>query len=136
MYGNSPLKMTVGALDTCSFRRVEPGVGMSMPGEWAPLAGPSLRALFLPSWLGWNASLEVNTLGRVGCLGREKAIRKQVFSKRAPAPHALLYAAMLLRITTKLFAPPRSGTGCVQKQAQEGTGYVTNGQSLRLHFGG
>lgn len=103
VYGNSPLKMTVGALVTCSFRRVEPDVGMSMPEEWAPLAGPSLRALFLPSWLGWNANLKVNTLGRTDCLGREKAIRKQVFSKRAPTPHALLYTAVLLR-NTKLFA--------------------------------
>lgn len=79
MYGNSPLKMTVGALVTCSFRRVEPGVRMSMPDEWAPLAGPFLRALFLPSCLGWNASLEVNTLGRAGCLGRESNQEAGVF---------------------------------------------------------
>lgn len=90
VYRNSPLKMTVSALVTCSFRTVEPGVGMSVPDEWAPLAGPSLHALSLPSWFEWNASLKVNTLGWVGCLGKEKAIRKQVFSKTAPAPHPML----------------------------------------------
>lgn len=84
MYGDSPLKMTVGDLVTCAFRTVEPGVGTSVPDEWAPLAGLSLHALFLPSWLEWNASLKVNTLGWVGCPGKEKAIRKQVFSKAAP----------------------------------------------------
>lgn len=63
----------------------------------APLAGPSLCVLFLPGWLEWNASLEVNTLGRVGCLGREKTVRKQVFSREVS--HALIHAAVLLRNT-------------------------------------
>lgn len=68
---------------------------------WTPLAGPSLHVLFTPGWLEWNASLEVNTRGRVDCLGRGKAIGKQVFSREVS--HALVHGAVLLR-NTNLFA--------------------------------